>query len=291
MGNRGVLLQKAKMKKLRIALVWYWPRASEIFVNWRDGLKAALEIIGKKHEIKWFLDQGLPKIYDDYDFVLFWGDSNLPPLNILPFNAKCKYGICLSSDNALNINNLKKMNVVFAESWPIYQVIRLHGIRTIKAFGTDIEFYSPDPMVKKDIEYFYPATFSPWKRQADIAYLGPNLLCVGTVQPDGVTQMQVCLENGVKVEEGYFPAEKIRDYYQRAKHVIIPAVHGSERTVLEAMACDILPQVTNSENVKASSYIKEYYLSNAKSPRDFILRNYSHKKYAASLLKGMEENA
>lgn len=273
---------------MKIGFVWYWPRASKIFDNWRDGLTAALEIIAKKHELNWFLDEGLPKKYEDFDFVLFWGDSNLPPLKELP-DVDTKYGICLSSDNALNLDNLRKMNVVFAESDPIVRRIRNEGIRCVKAFGTDSDFYTPDPSFKKDIEYFYPATFSPWKRQSDIAHFGPDLLCVGTVQPDGVTEMQVCLENGVKVEEGYFPAEIIRDYYRRAKRVIIPAVHGSERTVLEAMSMDVLPEVTNSENIKTSSYIREYQLSQAKSPRQFILSNYSHVKYAKQLLKGIEE--
>jgi len=32
---------------MTIAIVWYWNRATEIFPNWRDGLRAAIEIISK----------------------------------------------------------------------------------------------------------------------------------------------------------------------------------------------------------------------------------------------------
>jgi len=274
------------MKKLKIAFCWFWPRASEIFDNWRDGLRAALEVISKKHEITWFFDCKLPENYNDFDFCLFWGDSNLEPLSKLPAG-KCRYGLCLST-NPTNIDNLRKLDVIFCESQIVLREVKNTGLRGILAFGTDIDFYKPDLTVKKDIEYFYPATFSPWKRQSEIAYLGNKLLCVGTVQPDGQQELVKCQETGVRIEEGYFPAEKIRDYYRRAQNVIIPAIHGSERTVLEALACDILPDVTNPENAKTNSYIREYQLSNAKSPRHFILKNYSHRVYAHALLKGIE---
>lgn len=274
---------------MKLCLIWYWPRASEIYPNWRDGLRAALEIIAKKHELIWFLDCKLPQNYDEFDFVLFWGDSNLEPLvNLqrLP-NSKTRYGICLSTDPT-NINNLRKLDVIFAESEPVLRVCRNVGVRAIKAFGTDISFYKPDLEIKKDIEYFYPATFSPWKRQSEIAYLGRLLLCVGTIQPDGQREYEACRKNNVQIIEGYFPAEQIRNLYRRSKSVVIPAIHGSERTVLEAMACDILPKVIHPENIKTNSYIKEYMLSDSKSSRQFILRNYSHKKYAKELLKGIE---
>src|SRR3990167_10838178 len=117
------------------------------------------------------------------------------------------------------------MNIIFAESEPVYNEVRALGLPVIKAFGTDTDFFKPKK-VKKTIEYFYPATFSPWKRQRDIAYLGNKLLCVGTKQPDGKLDYQECKKAGVKIEEGYFPVEKILNYYQRAKNVIIPAYHG-----------------------------------------------------------------
>jgi hypothetical protein len=99
------------------------------------------------------------------------------------------------------------------------------------------------------------------------------------------------MEKNVHVEVGYFPAEKIRDYYQRTQNVIIPAVHGSERTVLEAMSCNVWPIVTNAENVKTQSYIEEYVAekgSGALKPREFILKHYSTEIYAENLLKGMK---
>lgn len=274
------------MKKLRIACVWWWERAGEIWTNWRDGYRAAWEEISKKHEINWFLDKHFPDPSEDWDFVWFWDDSNSSFFQLVD-NYKCRKGMSLST-NPQDYDNLKKLDVVFCESDPIMELVRPHGIRTIKAFGTDTKFFSPNELIEKDIPYFYPATFSPWKRQSDIAYLSSDLLCVGTVQPDGKKELQTCIDAHVKIEEGYFPAEKIRDYYRRAKKVIIPAIHGSERTVLEAMSMNVPVEVTDFHNQKARSYIQEFEASDFESTRDFVLANYSEKKFAEQLLKGIE---
>ena len=270
---------------MKIAVVWYYDKATETMPHWRDGLRAAIDILKKDHDVTWFLDAKFPSPREEWDYILFWGDSNCPFFDQLD-NYSCKKGICLSTD-PYNFENLKKVDTVFCESDPVYESVRMQGLHAIKAFGTDTEFYTPTE-VTKDIEYFYPATLSPWKKQSQIAYLGSALWCVGTVQPDGEDELKECQEKGVHVEIGYFPPEKIRDYYNRSKHVIIPAVHGSERTVLEAMSMGIVPELPNSHiNRKSASYIKEFMNSGIFSPREFVLKNYSAQIYAKELLKGM----
>lgn len=271
---------------MRIGFVWYWDRASETYPNWRDGLRAAIEEIGKEHEVVWFFDKKIPSPSEHWDGVIFWDDSNSTFFNELD-QYDCPKALCLTTDPQ-NFDNLRRLSAVYCESSPVYNSVRAQGIRAIKAFGTDTDFFCPEEGVVKDIEYFYPATFSPWKRQSEIAYLGDKLLCVGTVQLDGVEELQKCLENGVRVEQGYFPVEKIRDYYRRAQNVIIPAVHGSERTVLEAMACGILPKVIG-DNKRAQSYVEEYLsLESEYSPREFVSHYYSHRKYASDILRGIQ---
>ena len=272
---------------MKIAFVWYWDKAKEIYPDWRDGLRAAMELVGEKHQVDWHIGKELPD--GEYDFLLFWDDSNSEMFNAL--GCAPRRGICLTTDPH-NIDNLRKLDVVFCESVPILNAVRSQGIRAIKAFGTDTDFFSPDLGVEKDIEFFYPATFSPWKRQSDIASLGEKLWCVGTVQPDGVLELDACRRNGVHIEEGYFPVKKIRDYYRRAKNVIIPAIHGSERTVLEAMSCGVWPTILNDDNIRTKSYVEEFvkWKTDSNTPRDFILENYSHIKYAEQLLKGIEND-
>lgn len=266
---------------IKIAFVWHFDKASRVISKWRDGLKAAIELIAKEHAVHWFLDKERPD--DDYDAVIFWDDSNSSFFDHIN-EYYGKKGLCLTTDPQ-NFDNLRKLDVVYCESTPVYEQVRAQGIHAVKAFGTDTDFYKPKDM-EKDIEYFYPATFSPWKMQRNIAFLGKRLTCIGTIQPDGVEDLQVCLNNGVNIETGYFPARKIKDYYQRSKHVIIPAVHGSERTILEAMACGIKPDVINPNNIKAYSYIKELEESGL-TPRDFVVKNYSAEKYAKDILRGI----
>lgn len=265
-----------------IAFIWYWNRASEFKPKWRDGLRAAIELIEKEHQVDWFLDEEIPE--DTYDAYILWGDSNCPALPLIS-SYKGKKGLCLST-MPTNIVNLSGLDAIYCESQPVYDAVRQHGLRAIKAFGTDTEFFTPTGG-NKDIEYFYPATFSPWKRQSSIASLGKKLLCVGTLQPDGKKELNACKKHGVQVIEGYLPVREIREFYNRSQKMIIPAVHGSERTVLEAMSMNILPDVS-AENKKARSYVEEYKHSPFPTPREFVEYYYSAQKYAQNILKGLQ---
>ncbi len=266
---------------MKIAFVWYWDKASTYKSKWRDGLRKAMEIIGRKHEVHWYLDKEIPE--DEYDAYVCWDDSNTKFFDIID-DYKGKKALCLTTDPH-NIDNLRRLDAVYCESTPVYEAVRAQGLRAIKAFATDTDYFTPHAKVIKDIEYFYPATFSPWKRQSTIAHLGKDLYCVGTIQPDGMYELAECLKNGVTVEEGYFPVKHIRDLYRRSKVIVIPAIHGSERTVLESMSMGIRP-IVNEENIKAYSYIKELDESGL-SPRVFVLENYSPYKYAEDILRGI----
>lgn len=288
-------------KKLNIAFVWYFDKASQVYDNWRDGLRSAMDIVAKKHNVSWYLDKEVPDFNEKLDFILLWDDTNSKFFDIID-KYKCKKGLCLTTMPS-NIQNLQKMDVVYCESTPVFHEVMSHSYRiieenynqvvepvfkAIKAFGTDTDLFKPNSKVVKDIPYFYPATFSPWKRQDEIADLSNSLYLVGTIQPDGMDIYQRCANRGCIIETGYFPVSKIVKMYQRAENVILPAVHGSERTCLEAMACDILPIVIHPQNDKLYSYILEFKESGLKSPREFVLKNYSHEIYAQKLLEGIE---
>lgn len=269
---------------MRVAFLWHFDKASQVINNWHDGLRAAIDLIAKEHKVDWFLDKDKPET-DDYDAIIFWDDSNSEFFNYID-RYHAKKALCLTTDPR-NFENLRKLDAIYCESDPIYEAVRAQGIRAIKAFGTDTDFYKPKKQ-KTFIEYFYPATFSPWKRQSEIAYLGNRLLCIGTIQPDGIHELNKCVLNGVRIINDYLPASKILEYYQKAEKVIVPAIHGSERTVLEAMSCGIKPIVTHPENIRTYSYIKELKESGL-TPREFVTKNYSHVQYAKQIMKGITE--
>ncbi len=263
-----------------IAFVWAWGRAKEIFPLWYDGLRAAVEIIGKKHKIDWVLGDN-PE--DKYDFILVWGTDTSP---ILKKKYKCPMGLCYGSTFPPDVDNLRGLSVIYVENSITYDLLRRDGLRVIKAFGTDTDFFSPKKC-KKDIEYFYPATFSPWKRQSTISKLGSKLMCVGDVQPDGQNELQSCIRHAVRVIPQHTSSTEIRDLYRRSENVIIPARYGSERTTIEAMSMNMLPEVTG-DNDRVMTYLQEFLDSKMNSPRAFIKKYYSAEKYAEELLKGME---
>jgi hypothetical protein len=269
---------------MRIAFVWNFERAKEIYDYWRDGLRAAIEVIGETNDVDVWLGEDYKSINEDYDAYILWGDSNERTIDFF-VDKKGKKTLILTT-MPQDIENLRKYDVIFCESTPVYEEVRKHGLRAIKAFGTDTDFFVPNDR-EKDVEYFYPATFSPWKLQRNIAHLGDKLYCIGTVQLDGQEDLMACKDKGVHVAKGYFKVDHIRDMYQRARNVPIPAIHGSERTVLEAMASGIKPEV-NQENIKAYSYIRELEASGL-TPRDFVVKNYSHRKYAENIMKGIND--
>ena len=104
-------------------------------------MRAAIEEIEKKHHVNWFLDKTMPKPGES-DFLLFWSSSNEDYFSFLDRYPTEKKGICLTTDPH-NPDNLRKLNIVFAESQPIYDQSRALGLPVIKAFGTDTDFFKP----------------------------------------------------------------------------------------------------------------------------------------------------
>ena len=265
---------------MNICFNWSWDRAKEIYPNWRDGLRTAIEIISKDHNVDWVLGEE-PK--DKYDFILVWSDQNAP---ILQKKYSCPMGLCYGSTFPPDASKLRNLKVIYAENSITQELLRRDGLRVIKAFGTDTEFFSPIDGIK-DIEYFFPATFSPWKRQGGISYLGSKLLCVGEIQPDGQHEYDMCKEAGVQLIGKYTPSIEIRDLYRRSQNVIIPSLYGSERTVLEAMSMNLRPMV-QFDNDRAMTFVNECKESGLE-PRDFVINNYSAETYAQQLMKGILE--
>lgn len=269
---------------MKIAFVWYFDKAKWVYPNWHDGLKAAMRVIEKKHEVDWYLGTDV-KIPDEYDFILNWDNSTsgfIPQMKTL----RGRKGLVLTTDLGMEIEPLRNYDVIFPEAQPVYDKLVANGINAIKAFGTDTDFFQPLGN-EKIYDVFYPATFSPWKRQSLFSDLYKDKgLLLGTIQPDGWDIFQHCVVNKTPIVVGYLPAEEVRILYDKSKKVHITGWEGSGRTVLEAMSMNLPVEVT-PDNHKAFSYVKEWEASGL-SPREFVLKNYSHKHYARDLLRGIE---
>ncbi len=274
---------------MKIDILWFFNRASWVFPNYRDGVRAMSEVLQDRgHDVLWHL--GLdPKIRLDTDYILVWDSSNTAVLPLLQ-DFKCKKGLLLTTDLGLNLEALRAFDVIFAEASSVVDKIRPYGIKVIKAFGTDTRFFNPlynlhSTPHEKIYDALYPATFSPWKRQ-DIfsAKYGDKGLCIGTIQPDGFDILNKVIENGTNIYIGYMPVEELREYYAKSKLISISGYEGSGRTVLEAMSMGI-PVEAAEDNIKCQDYIRELADSGLPS-RKFILDNYSEEIYSDKILKG-----
>ncbi len=269
----------------RIALVWYFNQAHDIYPLWRDGHRAAFELLSKHYQVDWYMgtDFNVPQ---GYDFYLLWDSSNSDYFSKLD-ELKGRKGLCLTTDWQLSVDNLRRFDVVFAEAQPVVDACKPAGVRVLKAFGTDSNFFVPNKM-KQIYGAIYPATFSPWKRQDIFAeeFKGDGL-CVGTIQPDGIDIYRRCKELGTNLIIGYLPVEALKVLYDVSGEVVITGYEGSGRTVLESLSMN-KPIRVHPDNLKGTSYIDEWKESGL-SGRDFILENYSGEKFCEQLIKGIEE--
>lgn len=234
------------MKKLKIAIVHPDPVAEWSFPSMWDGLKAAINIIGKKHAVKWFLGDHKPD--NTWDWILPWGVCSMPFNQTLGNYSGKKALLCAGHPD--DIQNIDQFEAVFVESPLVYEKMKDKHPNVILAFGTDMDFFSPNPNQEKIYDAFYPGTLSDnWKRQNLFAEAtrGYRSLCAGVIQPDGVWSYRQCMEANTDVIAGLLPTKLIADLYQMSKTVVITGWHGSERSALEA-AANNLPLVVTKDN-------------------------------------------
>lgn len=292
---------------LRIAFVHPWSRAKWAEPLVWDGLHGALEIIGKKHQLDWFLEDDVPD--DSYDWILPWGVGSLPFNNTIEKYKARKALICAGHPD--DLANIDKFNCVFVESPAVYEKMKPFCQRIVLAFGTDTDFFRPpnqfhEEPIKKMFDAFYPATYSPWKRQDLFAKAleGYKAMTCGVIQLDGVNLYQECEQRGIYTMAGLVPTKLIAQLYNMSKVCVITSWHGSERSALEAMATNI-PLVVTKDNELVCSLVSDQCFVAEPSPegvreaflkaldskvttRDYIKEKYSHYIYARKILDVLE---
>lgn len=283
---------------MKIAIVHPWDRAKWTEpIQW-DGLHKALQIVGQKHQVDWFLQGDEPD--NSYDWILPWGVGSIPFNKTIEKYKGRKALLC--AGHPQDTANFEKFEAIFVESPAVAKQI-LHP-KVALAFGTDTEFFRP-MNEEKMFDVFFPATYSPWKRQDLLAESGKGLkiLTCGVVQPDGVEIFQKCNEEGYTMA-GVVPTKLIAQLYNMSKVVCITAWHGSERTTLEAMSTNV-PLVITKDNELACSLTTDEVikidpdplcirlgidqaLSQVVNTRQHILEKYSAEKYAEKIISVIE---
>lgn len=270
-------------------------------IQW-DGLRKALQIIGQKHEVQWYLGGDEPE--ETFEgWIIPWGVGSLPFNYTIKKYTKARKAL-LCAGHPQDTANFEKFEAIFVESPAVARQI-VHP-KVILAFGADTDFFKPRK-TEKMFDVFFPATYSQWKRQDLLFAATWNLktLTCGVVQPDGESVYQGFKKDVTHYTiAGLVPSRLIAQLYNLSHVVCITAWHGSERTTLEAMASNVplvitrdnelACSLTNDEAIKVdpeSHAIREGIdesLSKYVNTRNYVLNKYSAERYAEKILEVIE---
>lgn len=322
--------------KFRLAFVWDWTSPVDQIKTWKDGLAAALQVISNKSDIELTVytlskdvEQGIKLKHDyfsvvvhnsvdnmlhaiinwDPKFVLCWGDITRPSFPELTKQFAC--GLCLAGGE-IRSDVLKKFRVIFVENEVYYEEVKKHGFNVHIAFGTNTKLFKPNEKMMRSWALTFPASYSSWKRHhifintcnvlrkasnndGRLRFLTSGIACEQNIK-------NVCIEHGINALD-YISSDILVDIYNSSHIILVPSASngGSQRTVLEAMACNT-PIIVMSDSDKCSEFLRKAHkkdnicvpdhnkiaerviqiLAQGKreTTREWVLQNYSEEIYA-----------
>lgn len=287
----------------RIAFIWQDGHRYDW--QWRDGLWAALNIIGKKHDVGYFAPWEQARISGFRpDMLMFWGaatDDYAKKIVSWPI----KKALCFGG-GPLSPELVHGWDVVFVESKVDQDALCKAQNRVIRAFGINEALFCPNRLPKR-YGAVLAATFAAWKRHDLFAKTMKNAgVAIGIKQDHERWCYEVCLENGVRVFEE-LPREKIAEVLNQSYAALntADANGGGQRFVLEAMACNV-PPIVMSDAPKNCEFVEESGFGIICEPtveaikkalidadnltpigREYIMRKWTSSHYAASLMDGI----
>ena len=187
------------------------------------------------------------------DAILGFSDFSRPYLNEI--RGKKPIALCYSGGTFTDYKDVP--DLVFVESKSYFTWMKDMGLNVEMAFGTNTEIFKPQKQPKV-FKAFFPATFAGWKRHELFAEaMGKDGLVCGWWQPHEPRCHEVCFEKGVAVLHHQMP-ESMVALYNMSHSVLITSADngGSQRSVLEAMACGI-PPIVMVDSDKCREYVEE----------------------------------
>lgn len=260
---------------MNIAFVWDWEPNIEFAVHWKDGLAAALRELSKRHSVDVYTDIYTPIAHDYFeisgiyrleyeakyaDVICVWGDMSRPHIREL-----AEYGkplVNMFAGGELFTKNTDLFDHIFVESQVYLDQFLERGYSASLAFGTNTEMFKPLPGrthklegQRKVFDVFFPGAYAAWKRHKLLAEaLNPDFL----VCTAGVSQKieKECYQDMQDIGALVLPfvgPEALNVLYNSARTVVVPSHSegGSQRTVLEAMACNVPVIATDSDKFDA----------------------------------------
>lgn len=251
----------------KIAFLYY----HQYPIFWKDGLKAALNVLKSDYDIHFVNLFERKYVPDDCDFYLGWGAFNSPVDNFMS-SIKGKKGLCIAGNT---FPPHEGYDMLFHET--MWYEPQIKDYPHIHAFGVDTDIYYPETR-QKVWDYISVGAFAYWKRQNLILKKYGTKIVVGEVQRDNLREsmdiITQLLDGHVMVSNMIQP-EALSVLYNLSHVCYIPSevIGGGERAVLEARACGIEVEVEND---------------NPKLKELCYCPIYDHKYYAKQLKQGIE---
>lgn len=244
---------------MKIAFIWQG--FSGRYGQWQDGLYAAMKLLEKDNEVKYF-DFPLKGMTEfNPDVVLYWE----APVTNKGRDADNWFSVCalpykkalLFAGGPLKAIDVKDFDLVFVESLINEEDCEREGIPYKRAFGVNTQIMKPMNLEKK-YDGILAATFASWKRHELFAEaLQSKGLAVGRVQEHDLNGYNRCNQLKVNVMDEQTP-EKLAKLYNQSYVAVNTAEYwgGGQRMTLEAMACGV-PVIVMADSPKNVEFLKE----------------------------------
>lgn len=304
------------MKELRIAFIWDFSVDNWSLVTWEDGLNQALKILAEKYSATVRIIPGtdIDEIYKTIrefspDVILGWGSLDRPS-----FSAINTFGVpaalCFAGGTTQHPHT-ENFQMFFVENSSFEGEFRQQGLPVKKAFGVNDTLFAPMTLQKR-FDAFYPAAFAKWKRHDLFAEATKqNGVVCGRYLPHEKECLEVCVNQG-NIILGEQPYRTLPFIYNQSISAVVTAGPraGSQRVVLESLACNVPPIVMadheeNKEFIQEAEFglivvpnvdaiqnaieVARLSLQKKNLGRQFIKAKYSAEKYADSLYAGLSD--
>lgn len=245
---------------MRIAFVWTnGVKNKEVFNWWNDGLRAAMRIIEKDHEVTYHEpDEDLPTV----DWVLFWEspctiNSEFGSAYKKVMNSPQKTAL-LFSGGSIKREWVEGFDHIFVESKINKDEFDALGVKNSTAFGVNTDIFYPLGIAKEFTTVTH-GTCAGWKRQSLAGEaMGKDALIFGRNQEGDPHEFVRAREYGaVVIPEGQ-SFEKTNLLINSAQVGLNCASFwgGGQRATLEAMACG-LPVIVMNDSPKNMEYVQD----------------------------------